>query len=97
MRASDSGSDWLDWCQKNRAWLAAEFLRVVDQGQSVRPFFGSWYDVRGHKQTGYFLGHEVVKHLAQAMALRAIALLECGPTLEKTIRGVVTELAANRA
>ena len=68
--------DWLGWCQENRGWLAAEFLRRVNEGKGVRPFFGSWYDLHGYKQTGYFLGHELVKILAVRNSLREIALLE---------------------
>jgi hypothetical protein len=94
MSHSLADDDWLAWCHENRAWLAAEFLRVVDQGQSIRPFFGSWYDLRGRKQTGYFLGQQVISRLADSMTLRDIALIDSGPTLERTMRGVVSEFAA---
>jgi len=93
MRSSRLGDDWLAWCQENRAWLASEFIRVTDQGQSVRPFFGSWYDVSGRKQTGYFLGHQVIKHLARSMSLTTIAMLKDGPALQDIIRGVLCEFA----
>ncbi|MCP4429274.1 MAG: hypothetical protein GY803_32725 [Chloroflexi bacterium] len=76
--------DWLDWCEANLGWLAAEFLRVVDGGrEAVRPFFGSWFDVRGYKQTGYFLGCQLIRRLAARMTLREIALL---PDVEATLR-----------
>jgi predicted SprT family Zn-dependent metalloprotease len=96
MRASDTDDDWLAWCQANRAWLAAEFLRVADHGESVRPFFGSWYELRGHKQTGYFLGHQVISNLAINMTLSDIALLD-GATLERKIKDVLLEFAADAA
>lgn len=67
---------WLAWCQANRTWLAAEFLRVVGEGGSVRPFFGSWYDVRGQSQTGYYLGHELIRVLERTTTLREIGLLD---------------------
>jgi hypothetical protein len=70
------GEGWLAWCQEHREWLATEFLRRVDQGESVRPFFGSWYDIRGRKQCGYFLGQELIKRLQAAMSLEEIAVLE---------------------
>jgi hypothetical protein len=70
------GQDWLAWCQEQKEWLAAEFLRRVAQGESVRPFFGSWYDIRGRKQCGYFLGHELIRRLECSMSLEEIALLE---------------------
>lgn len=73
---NSEGGDWLDWCQDHRSWLAAEFLRVVGEGESVRPFFGSWFDLRGRKQCGYFLGHELIKQLETRMSMREIALLD---------------------
>lgn len=94
MRRSNLDDEWLAWCQENRAWLAAEFLRTVDQEKSVRPFFGSWYELRGHKQTGYFLGHQVISHLLSSMSLNEIALLDSGPALEQTMRDVLGEFAA---
>jgi hypothetical protein len=58
----------------------------------VRPFFGSWYDIRGRKQTGYYLGHEVIDRLAETMPLSDIALLEEGEALERTMRQVLNEI-----
>ena len=76
MRGQDDGEDWLKWCQENTGWLAREFLRAVDEEESVRPFFGSWYDIRGKSQTGYFLGHELIARLEGRLSLQEIALLE---------------------
>jgi len=67
---------WLEWCRAHRAWLAAEFLRTVETGQPVWAFFGSWFEIEGMKETGYFLGYEVVRELAKRLDVRAIALLE---------------------
>jgi len=68
--------DWLGWCQENRSWLAAEFIRSVNTDESTRPFFGSWYDIQGYKQTGYFLGHELIQLLAADYSLHEIALID---------------------
>jgi hypothetical protein len=69
--------DWLVWCQKNKRSLAARFLEDVHQSNDIRPFFGSWYDIEGHSQCGYFLGHEVIKFLqTKGMSIKEIALLE---------------------
>lgn len=76
MRSDIYGDDWLDWCQQHKKWLAAEFLRRVDVGDSVRPFFGSWFDIQGRKQCGYFLGHELIKQLEANMSVKEIALLD---------------------
>lgn len=97
MRESSAGEDWLIWCQENRVWLAAEFQRVVDDGESIRPFFGSWHDLRVRKQTGYYLGHEIISQLAQTTSLRDIALLAEGPALEARLRPILQEFAASSA
>ncbi len=81
---SGSCSGWLSWCHGHRRWLAAEFLRAVDAGESVRPFFGSWYDIQGRKQCGYFLGHELIEQLQASMSIKEIALLsESDPRLRR--------------
>ena len=68
--------EWLRWCRRQKGWLAREFLRVVEEGDDIRIFFGSWCDVRGHKQTGYFLGHEAVRRLEEQMTLAEIARIK---------------------
>lgn len=68
--------DWLDWCQRNKGWLAAEFLRAVETGGPVSQFFGSWFEICGKSQTGYFLGHEVIVELEKRLSLEEIALLD---------------------
>ncbi len=80
-----------DWCRVHQSWLAAEFLRYADAGESVRPFFGSWHDLQGYKQTGYFLGYELVKILKEDLTLRDIALLEDFST---PLRKLLEQIAA---
>lgn len=82
---------WQDWCQADEGWLAAEFLRAVDRGEPVRPFFGSWHDIQGWKQTGYYLGHGVIRRLEATMDLRQIALLG---EIEPLVRRELEALAA---
>lgn len=92
MRGETGADDWLDWCQKNRAWLAREFLRIVDAGQSVRPFFGSWYQIEGRSQTGYYLGCELVGALLATTSFREIALLQPDdPILREALEHLATE------
>ncbi len=85
-------ADWPVWCQEHLGELAAEFLRRVDAGESVRPFFGSWCEVQGRKQTGYFLGHEVIRRLQAIHNLREVALLE-GAEVNMLLRQEVERLA----
>ncbi len=68
-------SGWLEWCTTHRSWLAAKFLRDVRARRSVRAFFGSWYDLRGQVECGYFLGQEVVREWADATSLKSVAQL----------------------
>ncbi|MFZ3357072.1 MAG: hypothetical protein WA549_10040 [Thermoplasmata archaeon] len=72
----DRDRDWLRWCQANRRWLARAFLRTVEARRSTRRFFGSWYPLRGHIETGYFLGSEVVRDWERSTSLRSIEILE---------------------
>ena len=90
MMGGEYGDDWLAWCQEQKSWLATEFLRMVDAGESIRPFFGSWFEIRGRKQCGYFLGHELVQRLEKNMSLKEIALLDSRDTL---LRHELEELA----
>ncbi|MCD6518494.1 MAG: hypothetical protein J7M05_01020 [Anaerolineae bacterium] len=87
-----SSLNWLAWCQSHRSWLAAEFLRAIDAGRSIRPFFGSWFEIAGHRETGYFLGQEVIRKLEQEYPLQEIALLE---RLEDHLRPILEEMARN--
>lgn len=87
---TDSKKHWYEWCEQNIGWLAAEFLRRVDQGEDMRPFFGSWFDLRGQKQTGYFLGHELIRTLQKEMSLHEVALLT---DVESHLRPLLVQLA----
>ncbi len=67
--------DWLPWCTANRAWLAAKFLRDVKARNSLRPFFGSWYNIRGRIECGYYLGAEIIREWTKSDSLKEVALL----------------------
>lgn len=74
-QASRDGG-WPAWCRAHRAWLAAEFLRAVQGEAPVSRFFGSWFDIDGHSETGYYLGCEAIRELEKHLSLREIALLD---------------------
>jgi len=87
---ADPEMGWREWCEKNIRWLVAEFLRRGDQGEDMRPFFGSWFDLRGQKQTGYFLGHEIIKKMQERMSLQEIALLT---DVESHLRSLLEQIS----
>jgi hypothetical protein len=66
--------EWLVWCEQNKSWLAKEFLKRLEKQVSVNDFFGSWFNIQGRKQTGYFLGHAFICELEKTYGLREIAL-----------------------
>lgn len=66
---------WLSWCEEMRPWLARKFLRDVIARRSLRPFFGSWYDIQGHIETGYYLGSEMIRLWSRELSLRTVAIL----------------------
>ena len=69
---------WLEWCRENVGWLAREFLDAVERKESVARFFGSWYDLKGWKQTGYYLGFRAVELLVERreMTERQLVMME---------------------
>ncbi len=68
--------EWLLWCRQNRKFLAKEFLTRLKEQRSVNDFFGSWFDIQGKSQTGYFLGYIFIQELEKIYSLREISLLE---------------------
>jgi hypothetical protein len=88
-QASSDDSGWLDWCQSHKGWLAAEFLKTVDAGKPVSAFFGSWFEISGKSETGYFLGYEAIKELEKRFDLKEIALLE---NIEVYLRPVLEQM-----
>jgi hypothetical protein len=84
----------LDWCQANRRWLAAEYLKRATSGDDLRPFFGSWHDLNGRKQTGYYLGRELIVALESQLAFREVAEIT---DPEEQVRRLVVEMAESES
>ena len=51
---------WVGWCEDHLSHLAELFLSEVEAGGETNRFFGSWFNVDGWKETGYYLGERVV-------------------------------------
>ena len=79
------GNDWLEWCESHKSWLADKFIQTVDAGQPVNIFFGSWFDIEGRSETGYYLGCELIRELEKKYSLKEIALLEDIETRSRAI------------
>lgn len=84
--------DWLPWCERRRAWLAAKFLRDVKARRAIRPFFGSWYNINGYIETGYYLGSEMIRDWTRKVPLRALATLPL-PELRRKARTTLRRFA----
>ncbi|MCF2141731.1 MAG: hypothetical protein K9W44_16890 [Candidatus Lokiarchaeota archaeon] len=74
---AEGKENWISWCYSHRNWLAKEYLRSLRNDEKIRRFFGSWFEVQGYKQTGYFLGHEILKEweIQDKLSFKEIALL----------------------
>jgi len=82
--------NWLKWCREHETWLASQFLLTVKQDKPVTPFFGSWFNIEGRIETGYFLGHQLIQELAKKMSLKEIALLD---NIEQYVKPVIQRIS----
>jgi len=67
---------WHTWCHANKKEAFADFLRIVDAGESAQDFFGNWVSYKGHSDVGYFLGNELIKTAAMDYSLNELANLD---------------------
>ncbi|OGN99378.1 MAG: hypothetical protein A2Y89_00440 [Chloroflexi bacterium RBG_13_51_18] len=82
---SDKHNDWLNWCRSHKSWLAAEYLKAAAEDKTVKVFFGSWFEIEGRIETGYFLGHEAIRILEKNHSLKQIALIDDAESLLKPL------------
>ncbi len=64
---------WLDWCRKNESEIKKEYLRRMDNRESIQDFFGDWCSYKGYSDVGYFLGCCFVRYLMKSYSLKEIA------------------------
>lgn len=81
---------WLNWCAAHRTDLFREYVRVIDQGESHRKFFGDWCDYLGVSDIGYYLGCELVKKIKRTDARLDIFNLSMAQ-VEATLRECASE------
>ena len=64
---------WFSWCYKNENEIKREYLRRLDEKESIQDFFGDWCSYNGHSDVGYFLGCRFVRYLMKSYSLKEIA------------------------
>lgn len=64
---------WLDWCLSNEKEIKKEYLKRINNNESVQDFFGDWCNYKGYSDVGYFLGTQFVRYLLKKYPLREIA------------------------
>ncbi len=79
---------WLDWCYDNENDIKKEYLRCLDEKESVQDFFGDWQSYNGHSDVGYFLGCRFVRHLMKKQTIKEVANMKY-----KVINKAFTEFA----
>lgn len=85
---SEGQDNWVEWCHANKQWLAQQYLAHLNDKEELKRFFGSWFEIEGKKQTGYFLGHEMLKEWEITIPFKEIALL----TMDEIDERVLTTL-----
>lgn len=76
---------WLRWCTENRGRLFGEFLKRIENGESVHCFFGDWNNFEGRSDVGYYLGGELIRSLSERCPLKELANLKL-PEIEKALK-----------
>ncbi|MDI6860872.1 MAG: hypothetical protein QMD25_02495 [Caldisericia bacterium] len=66
----------LNWCQKNVDFLKKEFLYRIEKNLKTYDFFGDWFDIKGVRMTGYFLGYNFIKFLEKFLDFNSIVKLK---------------------
>lgn len=64
---------WLTWCYENENDIKKEYLRRLNEKESIQDFFGDWCSYNGYSDVGYFLGCRFVRYLMKKLSLKEIA------------------------
>ena len=77
---------WFEWCEEHEELLKREFLRRIEKGEPLNPFFGSWYQLFGRQFLGYYLGYQFILNLEERLPLDEIAGMEKEKVREEILR-----------
>lgn len=79
---------WLAWCKNNQSRLFREYLRRVENEESVQDFFGDWCSFEEKSDVGYYLGAVLVRRFAERFGFGGMLQISLGNVL-----AVLRELA----
>ncbi|HUS92241.1 MAG TPA: hypothetical protein VM695_10350 [Phycisphaerae bacterium] len=86
-----SQAGWIDWCAAHEAELARMYLNAMSDREEWRRFFGSWFDVEGWRQTGYFLGCRFAQRECRSCSLAQLASWPKG-RIKESVRAFLNDL-----
>lgn len=75
-------NDWLDWCKENENLIKTEYLKRIQNKESVQDFFGDWRSFMDHSDVGYYLGTSFVRFLMNDYSLQEIASMKLSVVLK---------------
>ncbi|MHA1646900.1 MAG: hypothetical protein ACTSVL_04935, partial [Promethearchaeota archaeon] len=86
--------NWIKWCKKNLSYLAQKFLDEFEENRKemIRNFFGCWFDIEGKKQTGYYLGHEIIKFWEEEVDFKEIAMMNMND-IDKKVKNSLEKIS----
>lgn len=67
---------WLSWCKENENLIKTEYLKRMNNNESIQDFFGDWCNFLGHSDVGYYLGTVFVRFLMNRYSLQEIASMK---------------------
>ena len=83
-----SKGSWWVWCTEHKQVLNQEYLRRLRKNECAQDFFGDWCSYKGNSNIGYFLGYELIVHLAKKYALLELANLSIKTVYDEFIEYV---------
>lgn len=78
--------NWLDWCKDNEKLIKTEYLKRINNKESVQDFFGDWCSFMNHSDVGYYLGTAFIRFLMNDYSLQEIASMKLNTVLKHFYR-----------
>ena len=81
-RYHQNTNGWLDWCKENESLIKTQYLKRMENRESVQNFFGDWCSFMEHSDVGYYLGTAFVRFLMKDYSLQEIASMKLSVVLK---------------